>query len=303
MTVCFNNVAMKKNLTKGVIFSLISAISFSTLAILIKIGYDSKLDTLQMLLFRFFFATLLMGLFLGFTEPHILKPNTKLLLKAFFAGTILYPSQAFCFFRSIKYTSPNVVELILYLYPATVTILSHFVFREKINFYESLFITIILLGFLFIFHDAFEHKLKLLGIILATLAMIIYTFYLIFIQLLLKNENPITLSFYTIFFSFLSFSVISIHNLSLPSNLGQFTVEVLLGLIPTFFAIMFLFMAIDQIGSALVSVFSSIEPVFTILLAYLLLSISLNKFQFIGGMLIITGVTMTNIYHAGEGKQ
>ncbi len=293
---------MEKNLTKGVIFSLISALSFSTLAILIKIGYNFRLDTLQMLFFRFLFATIFMGLFLGFTRPYILKPNTKLLLKAFFAGTILYPSQAFCFFRSIKYTSPNVVELILYLYPATVAILSHFVFREKINFYKSLFIAVIMLGLLFIFHDAFGHKLRLIGIIFATLAMIIYTFYLIFVQLLLKKENPIAMSFYTIFFSFLSFLVISIHNISLPSNSAQLGVEALLGLVPTFLAIMFLFVAIDQIGSSLTSVFSSVEPAFTIALAYLLLGISLNKFQLIGGILIIMGVTMTNIYHSRERK-
>ena len=293
---------MKKNLTKGIVFSVISALSFSTLAILIKIGYEFRLSTLQMLLFRFLFATILMGLFLGFTKPRILKPNIKLLLKAFFAGTVLYPSQAFCFFRSIKYTSPNVVELILYLYPATVTILSHIVFGEKINFYKFLFIAVILLGFLFIFHNALGHKIELLGIIFATLAMIIYTFYLIFVQLLLKNENPIAMSFYTIFFSFLSFLAISTHNISIPSNSAQLGIEVLLGLVPTFLAIMFLFMAIDQIGSSLTSVFSSVEPVFTIVLAYLLLGISLNKFQLIGGILIITGVTMTNIYHSRESK-
>jgi len=293
---------MEKNLTKGVIFSIISALSFATLAVLIKLGYNAGLDTVQMLLFRFFFASLLMTIFLAATKPKVLKPKPKLLIKAFFTGTVLYTLQAFCFFRGIKYTSPNVVELILYLYPATVTILSHFVFKEKINLYKIIFIAIILAGFGFIFHDAFGQKLKLMGVVFATLAMLIYSIYLIFIQLLIKEENPVSFSFYTILFAFFSFFFLSIHNFSLPGNTQQFLIGVLLGLIPTFLAIMFLFMAIDMIGSALTSLFSSIEPVFTIALAYIFLHISLNQFQLIGGILIIMGVIMANIYHVKKGN-
>ena len=293
---------MEKNLTKGVIFSIISALSFATLAILIKLGYNASLDTIQMLLFRFFFASLLMATFLAITKPKALKPKPKLLIKAFFTGTILYTLQAFCFFRGIKYTSPNVVELILYLYPATVTILSHFIFKEKINLYKALFIVIILAGFGFIFHDAFGQELKLLGVIFATLAMLIYSVYLIVIQLLIKEENPVSFSFYTILFAFFSFLLLSLRSFTLPRNIYHLMIGILLGLIPTFLAIMFLFMAIDVIGSALTSLFSSIEPVFTIILAYIFLHISLNQFQLIGGILIISGVIMANIYHVKKGK-
>ena len=292
---------MDKTLTKGISFSFVSALSFATLAILIKIGYNNHLNTIQMLFFRFLFATIIMAFFFLITKPVILKPRPKLLLKAFLTGTVLYTAQAFCFFRGIKYVSPNVVELILYLYPATVTILSHFIFKERINGYKAFFIGIILLGFAFIFHDAFGYKVKLLGVGYATLAMLVYSVYLVCVQILVKNENPISFSFYTIFFAVLSFSAISLSNFVIPRNLYQVTIGILLGLIPTFSAIMFLFMAIEIIGSALTSLFSSVEPVFTIALAYLILHIGLNRFQLIGGILIIIGVTMANIYHAKRG--
>ncbi len=292
---------MKRELARGVIYSIFSALSFATLAILIKVGYTNGLTTLQMLLFRFFFASALMGLFFFIFKPSILKPTKTLIIKAFFTGSVLYTIQAFCFFRGIKYVSPNVVELILYLYPATVTILSHFIFKEPLNKYKFFYIFVILLGFAFIFHDAFGHELKLKGIAFATGAMLVYSIYLIFIQLLVKNENPISYSFYTIFFAFLSFFVLSFGSISIPANIYQISIGFLLGLIPTFFAIMFLFMAIELIGSALASVFSSIEPVFTIIMAYLLLNIKLNSLQLIGGVMIISGVMMANIYHAKRG--
>ena len=289
---------MTKTLTKGVTYSFISALSFATLAILIKIGYNSGLKASEMLLYRFFFATITMGVFFLTTRPHILKPSTKLILKSAFTGSILYTAQAFCFFKGIKYVSPNVVELILYLYPATVTLISHFIFKEKITIWQAVFICIILLGFGFIFHDAFRYKLKLLGIVYALSAMLIYSIYLIFVQILVKKENPISFSFYTIFFAFLSFFIISLSSFSLPKNVHQLAVGILLGLIPTFSAIVFLFLAIELIGSALASIFSSVEPVFTIIMAYILLHITLNKYQLIGGFLIILGVTLENLYHS-----
>lgn len=289
---------MTRTLTKGVIYSFISALSFATLAILIKIGYNSGLKASEMLLYRFFFATLTMGGFFLLTRPYILKPTPKLILKSAFTGSVLYTAQAFCFFKGIKYVSPNVVELILYLYPAAVTLISYLVFKERITFWQILFIGIILLGFGFIFHDAFRHKLKLLGIAYAFSAMLIYSTYLIFVQTFVKNENPIAFSFYTILFAFISFLIISLNNFSMPKNIYQLAVGVLLGLIPTFSAIMFLFLAIELIGSALASVFSSVEPVFTIIMAYIFLHISLNKYQFIGGFLIIAGVILENLYHS-----
>jgi len=289
---------MTKTLTKGIIYSFISALSFATLAILIKIGYNYGLKASEMLLYRFFFATTTMGLFFLITRPLSLKPSKTLILKSAFTGSILYTAQAFCFFKGIKYVSPNVVELILYLYPATVTLISHFIFKEKITIWQTLFIGIILLGFGFIFHDAFRYRLKLLGIAYAFSAMLIYSIYLIFVQVFVKKENPITFSFYTILFAFLSFFIISLSNFSLPKNIHQLAVGILLGLIPTFSAIMFLFLAIELIGSALASIFSSVEPVFTIIMAYILLHISLNEYQLIGGLLIIIGVMLENLYHS-----
>ena len=286
---------------KGVLYSIISALSFATLAVLIKVGYDVNLTTLRMLFMRFFFAVLLFGSFLFLFKREQLKINKSLLFKAFITGSVLYTIQAFCFFKAIQFVSPNIVELLLYIYPAFVSVLAFFFFKESFTFFKLVYITIILIGFGFIFHDAFSSKLQLKGVLFGFSAMVVYSFYLIVIQKFVKDENPFVFSFFTIFFAFLLFSVFAFakEGVFIP-DLTQMGVGLLLGLIPTFIAILFLFFAIKEFGSALASVFSSVEPIFEIVLSYLLLGIGLNMLQFIGGALILLGVFMANFYHLKE---
>ncbi len=286
---------------KGVLYSVISALCFATLAVLIKVGYDANLTTLKMLFMRFFSAVVLFGSFLALFKREQLKISKSLLFKAFITGSVLYTTQAFCFFKAIQFTSPNVVELLLYIYPAFVSVLAFFFFKESFTFFKFVYIAVILIGFGFIFHDAFSSKIELKGVLFGFSAMIVYSFYLIVIQKFVKSENPFAFSFFTIFFAFVSFSVFTFvkEGVFVP-NLTQMGVGLLLGLIPTFLAMLFLFVAIKEFGSALASIFSSVEPVFEIALSYLLLGIGLNMLQFVGGALILIGVFMANFYHLRE---
>ncbi len=293
---------MKQNtLLLGLVYSFISASAFASLAVFVKLGYNTGLQTKEMLFYRFFSASVFMALFLAVKNKSYLKPTKKLLQKALLTGGILYTAQAFFFFSSIKYVSPSVSELLLYLYPAFVSILAVFFFKETINMYKILYISIIIAGFVFIFNDALNSKIRLLGVIFGISAMVVYSIYLIIIQHFLKEENPLSLSFYTILFAFVSFLLIFRPTIE-PLSLYQITIVTSLGLISTVVAIGFLFAAIDIIGSSLTSVFSSFEPVITIFLSMAVLKMGMNSYQIVGAVLILFGVFLANLYHIRSKK-
>jgi drug/metabolite transporter (DMT)-like permease len=281
---------------KGLLYSFISATAFASLAIFIKLGYSSGLDTKNMLFYRFVSASFFMFLFLLIKNPDSLKPSKTLIKKAIFMGGILYTAQSFSFFSSVSYVSPSVSELLLYIYPAFVSILAVLIFKEKIGLFKIGYIVVILSGFAFIFHDALHSQLRLLGVIFGLTAMIIYSIYLIVVQHFLKDENPLSLTFYTILFAAVAFSIIFHPKPKLPT-MNQFAIIVSLGLISTVVAIAFLFASIDVIGSSLTSVFSSFEPIITILLSVVVLHMGMNNYQIAGAVLILTGVFLANIYH------
>jgi drug/metabolite transporter (DMT)-like permease len=165
-----------------------------------------------------------------------------------------------------------------------------------------LYIAVILAGFGFIFKDALHSQLKITGVLLGVSAMIIYSVYLIVIQGFLKKENPLSLSFYTIVFAAISFSMVFGFPKGTP-NEHQLLIILSLGLITTVISIGFLFAAIELIGSSLTSVFSSFEPVITIVLSVVVLGIGMNTYQIIGAILILIGVFMANIYHLASGEK
>lgn len=286
----------KSRIFKGLLYSFISAASFASLAIFIKLGYDSSLTIQQMLFYRFTFAAIFMFVFLIIKQPKSLKPTKKLIKKSVITGGFLYTAQSFCFFSSIRYVSPSVTELLLYLYPAFVTLLAIVIFKERLSFFKIIYIILVILGFIFIFNDALHSRLRLLGVVFGIAAMIIYSIYLIVIQQFLRDEFPLALTFYTILFAALSFLLIFHHGIGLPS-FTQLKIIVSLSLVSTVIAIAFLFASIEIIGSSLTSIFSSFEPVITIFLSMVVLNIGMNEYQIIGAFLILTGVFLANLYH------
>ncbi len=288
------------NLLKGFFYSLISAVAFGSLIIFVKLGYDYGLGIDSMLTYRFGIGAFVFAVLLAVVKPGSLKPSRRLLFKALFVGGVLYTSQAYCFFSSVRYVSPSVSELLLYLYPAFVTILAAFVFKEKITIFKAAYISVIMLGFVFIFHSALHSSLKIKGVIFGLLAMAIYSLYLLVVEIFVKREDALKFVFYTILFaSFGFFAVFGVP--PAPLSVGQIGVVVALGVLTTVIAIGALFLAIKEIGSSLASVFSSIEPVVTIFLSALIFDAVLKGYQLLGGVLIIAGVFLANLYHLLEG--
>ncbi|MCA1927065.1 MAG: DMT family transporter [Calditerrivibrio sp.] len=278
----------------GFLYTILSAAFFGLLAIFGKLGYMAGFSAGELLTYRFFIASFLFVLFFIIKDLSLFRIGFKELLKAFFAGFVLYFIQSYAFIKSLEYIEASTTSLILYAYPVTVTILSVIFFKTKISKGMFISLLLIMLGCFFIFYDAFLRKISLTGIFYAVLAMSVFSFYLIFIQKALKNINPVTFSFYVILstaFSYLTFSN--------PFNFGTFNAQKLLiafgiGFIPTFLAVLFLYIAIEKIGSVYVSIFSTIEPIITVVSSFFILGEKILFFQVIGMVLILAGIILPN---------
>ncbi len=292
-----------KLLLKGFIYSIISALCYACLAIFVKIGYENGLSTQTMLTFRFLFAAISMFLIFALTNIKILKANINTIFNAFILGSILYTAQSFFFFESLKYVSASITELLLYIYPAAVTLLSSVIFKEKLRRIKIFYILLIIIGFAFIFGDAFYSRLELKGVIFGLCAMLTYSFFLILSQKFTKKGNPLTLAFYTILFAAASFSAIHLPKDIFNMNINQYVIILSMSLISTTMAVLFLYKAVNTIGASLTGVFSSIEPVATIILSIIFLSDKLSLYQFTGGIIIIIGIVIANIYNLKTKKE
>lgn len=286
---------------KGLSYSVISAVAFGALPILGKIGYAQGFETFEMLAYRYAASALMLGAWLAVARPHLLRPNLATVSRGALLGCMVYPVQSFCFFNSLQYISASTTSLVFYLYPATVALCSVIIFRQRAD--KSVWLSLILVGSgcALVFMDAFMQQTDMRGIAFALGAMGMYSVYMIVAQVILKDESPFAVAFYALTFATLVFIA-----LAWPLDLGRITAArattaVLLGLIPTVLGVVFLFLGIELIGSTLVSIFSSLEPVSTLALAFLVLGDHIAVWQLAGTALIVMGIVLPNLIQARRG--
>ncbi len=283
------------SLRSGLIYSLVSASCFGLLPVFFKMGFEANLDTGTMLTFRFLFALIILIPFILITKWKHLKIGRKALFMAFICGAFFYGLQSYFFAASLQYISASTTSLIFYIYPLAVLILSALFFKSKITGTKVLAITLIFAGCICVFYDAFHRQMDTKGLVLATCAMITFSGYLIFIQKSLINIDSTVFSFYVIAFTSLQCVVFYRPFTGLVLNIEQWTVCLLLAIIPTAFAIILLYKAIERIGSSYTSIFSSAEPAVTIIASAMVLNDQIKVLQITGMFFIIAGIVVPNL--------
>ncbi|UOD34494.1 DMT family transporter [Deferribacteraceae bacterium V6Fe1] len=278
---------------KGVAAAIVSAVCFAFLAIFAKLGYNLGISTSDMLFFRFALGFLTFTIYFLIKDYNLFFIKKINLLKAFFAGSFLYFTQSNLFFLAVKNISVSTASLILYMYPLFVTILSIIIFKYKLNTVTSISLGLIILGSCLIFYDAFANKYSFFGILCALGAATTFSFYLIFIQYSLQTQKPLTFSFYVILFASITFAFNADYSMPVNHN----TILLILGLsfVSTFLAISLLYVSIEIIGAVYASIFSSIEPVITVLASVVILSEKVNSIKVAGMTLILISILLPQL--------
>ncbi len=279
----------------GFIYALLSAAAFGLLAIFGKLGSILQIPASNLLTYRFVVGSIFFILFFIFKDRSLFRIDLKNLMKAGIAGGVFYLLQSYFFFKALEYVPASTTSLILYIYPLTVSLLSMIFFRTRID--RNLLISLILIaiGCSMIFYDAFSRRLDMRGILFAVSAMMVFSFYLIFVQKTLRGVKPMTFSFYVILSTAVAFSLFNNPFSIVELNIKQLILAILIGVIPTFLAISMQFVAIEKIGSVYTSIFSTIEPIITVAASYLFLGDSIVLLQIIGMVSIITGIVLPNL--------
>ncbi|KAB1443435.1 DMT family transporter [Pseudodesulfovibrio senegalensis] len=287
---------------QGLAYSVISAISFGMLVIFVKLGYRLGLDAVTMLQYRFTFGVTILFLWLLFRAPDQLRAKRKTVFRCGLIGIFIYPLQSICFASAAKYIPASTTALILYFYPVAVTLLSALFFGMRIDRTVVVSLMLVLGGCTLVFYDAFLQQMNPTGIALAFGAMATFSVYLIVVQALLRDEQPLRATLYVLLFACITYNVAGG-----PQAYSQLTLQTMpiafgLGLIACVFAVTFLYLAIEKVGSAYASIFSSIEPVATLAAAALLLEENVVLLQVGGAALIVAGIVLPNLQLLRAGK-
>jgi len=280
----------------GILCAAASAVCFGMLAVLGKLAYAKGFATGEILQYRFGFGAVLLLIYFAIMDRQVLRAKPKTLLKAGFLGIVLYPVQSMSFMASLKYIPAATTSLILYFYPVAVTLLSALFFKTRLDRIVALSLSLLVAGCGLVFYDAFLRSISQTGLALATGSMLIFSFYLICLEVLLRGENPRTISFYCVLAAALVYTVMSPPTGFLQLDASAKLLTLALGVIPTALAVTLLYRSVELIGSARASICSTLEPITTVLASALLLGEDVVAIQ-VGGMaLILAGILLPNMH-------
>lgn len=272
--------------TRGTLLALGSAIAFSSLAIWGKLATQLALSTYSVLTFRF---GIVAALLLAIAGGGLTLRDRGVLI-----GTgLLYVSATSCYFAALSRISAGTTALLLYLAPAFVVLYLRLLGKTSSRMQAGgIVLTLLGLGLVIGLPSATDRSVSGLGFGVATGAL--YGAYLLASERWLGPYRSLTSTAYMSLSAALCFAAAgaATGSLSVPRGSGQWGVTLGMVVFPTLLAVPTLYASIKDLGAARASVLATTEPLWTVLLAALVLGEPLGLTVIAGGVLILAGALL-----------
>ncbi|MBU3126072.1 MULTISPECIES: DMT family transporter [Clostridium] len=279
--------------TKGILFIILSAISFGLMPILAKLSYRGGANAYTTLFLRFFFAAIMLLYYLK-SKRISLKITRKQLFLVIIIGVFGFAFTSTSLFMSYNYISIGMATMIFYTYPAIVTLFSYVFYKEKMYPRKIISLIISTIG-IYILIDRGSASFNLIGIILAGIAAVMYSLYVLGASHKeFRVINSYVLTFYISCASaaFMFMAAITTGNFDMHISFYALVAILLLSLISTAVALMAFLEGVRIIGPSKASIFSTIEPIVALTLGIIVLGESISVRIIIGSIMIVSSVVI-----------
>ncbi|WP_434509940.1 DMT family transporter [Desulfitobacterium sp. AusDCA] len=274
----------------GTAMVALSAAGFATLPIFMKFAFTGGANILTILGFRFILASIILWIIL-IMNHHSFHISAKHLFQLMGILGLGYGTMSFLYAVTVENLSASLSTLLLYTYPALVTVLSFLIGDERLSWKKMIALLICFSGLALILGIS-ASEVKLIGLVTGFSAAFVYACYIIIGNRVLKQVESLVAATYVCTSSGILFVLLGVSSSSLIVGLPVSVWLALLGIafLGTIVGIVGFFGGITRIGAANASIISTLEPVITVGLSVFLLGDALSVFQIVGGFLIIAGV-------------
>ena len=311
------------NRRTSLIAVVVSAACFGTLAVLTPLAYRYGATPLPLLAWRFLFAAAFLAVLVAVRKPSALLVSRSDLLRFSALALTGYGAASICFFFALTYADASVVAVLLYAYPALVTVAGWLLLGEKATWQRACAVLITFVGCaLVVGLFGGTVRVSLPGVLLGLGAAVGYTLFNLLSSRWLPGRSQLVMMGYTfgiaslgtaavaIVFSLVDTSGSSAGKAmewgdrasaalgSLSPQAWQAQAWLVLGaivVVPTFIAIVLYLEGIRGLGPSQAAVISTLEPLFTIVLAGIVLHERLVLIQWVGAALVLSGVVFAEV--------
>jgi drug/metabolite transporter (DMT)-like permease len=281
--------------SSGTLLCVGSAAGFGAMAVFGKLAYDNGVTVGTLLSVRFAFAALLFWLLvLAEGSARELRSLTRRdIALALALGACGYAAQAGCFFAALDRIDASLLSLVLYTFPGMVAVAAIVLGRERPDSRRLGALALASGGLVLVLASAKAGSLDPLGTALALSAAVVYTTYILVSEGIAGRLRPSLLSALVCTGAAVSLTL----GTAALGDLHPGAVSAAgwgwlaaLSVVSTFAAVSLFFAGLKRVGPTTASVLSTVEPVVTVVLAFLVFGELLGVLQLVGGGLVIAAV-------------
>jgi drug/metabolite transporter (DMT)-like permease len=281
--------------SSGTILCLGSGAAFGAMAVFGKLAYDGGATVGTLLAVRFVLAAILFWILVlaagGAAEVRALRGRDVGVGLALGAGG--YAIQAGCYFTALERIDASLLSLLLYTFPAMVAVAAVALGRERLDGRRLAALGLASGGLALVVAGAGTGALDPVGAALGLGAAVVYSTYILVSEGIVERVRPTVLS--AIVCSGAAISLTAGSALLGQLRLGELTFAgwgwlACLAVVSTVAAVSLLFAGLRRVGPTTASILSTVEPVVTVVLAYLVFGELLGMVQVLGGALVIAAV-------------
>ena len=255
------------------------------MAIFARFAYAGGADVLGLLIARFTIAGLLLTLLMVATRRP--WPRARALAVAILMGAIGYVGQALCYFAALNHASAGLVALLLYAYPTLVCLLAALFLRERLTPRTLAILAVSFAGIALTLGGGHGTPA---GIALGLGAAAFYSVYIIVGARELGSTDSLASATVVCLCAAATLFIASLfRDAQFPGIWWGWLAVGAIAVVSTVIAMLAFFAGLKRVGPALASIASTLEPVVTVLLAWLILGETLSAIQIVGGALVIAG--------------
>jgi len=271
----------------GAAFVIVSAIGFGAMGIFGKVAFAAGASTAAVLFLRFMVAGAIMaGLMAALRLPW---PRGRDFWALVGMGAVGYVGQAFCYFSSLRHASAGLTALLLYLYPALVTLASAALGRQRLTLLKGFAVAASLVGILLTVAEGLAGTPA--GIAFGAGAAVIYTGYILVGERVTHHTGAIPAATVIMLAAAAVYgAMLAWEGARWPADATGWGAVAAIALFSTVVAMVGFFAGMQRLGAADAATLSTLEPVVTLLLAAAVLGESLGPIQLAGALLVLGAV-------------
>ncbi|MCD5325841.1 MULTISPECIES: DMT family transporter [Pontibacillus] len=283
---------------------IIGVLSVSTAAVFVKLASAAPASIIAQ--YRLLFAVLLMAPFVLTKHRHEFRSITKRDWTLSIAAGVFLAFHFILWFESLNYTSVASSVVLVTLQPIFAFIGTFIFFKERFTAGAILSMLIAITGSVVISWGDFQISgLALFGDILALLGAIMVTGYFLLGQTIRKRLSLMT---YTFIVYGISTITLILYNVILQNPFSGYPttywfIFLALAVIPTFLGHTLFNWALKWLSTSTISMSIVFEPVGASLLAYLILGETISWSQWLGGVIVIVGLSLFIYSTSKKSKQ